>query len=360
MACVRITSYVNNQSGAALPLHNWELISYFVLLVTGTLGNSLVCLIICKSNSVFRSTSFNMYLCSLAVPDMVLELVLLPCYVLSTPIFHHPDGVWGDVLCKTITANTITSYFWIVSEYSIILVGLERLLAVRKSSVAISHDSTTRRNTWLSIFTAWFIAFVLKGPKVIYFFKYKRGQRPTVGSHCRCLDGTVPTLRSQICAAVKFIATALAPLLIIVYSFYSIRKYLLTEEKGASRQLRNNSFSDEHRYFFCWQTIKRRQRTVKSLMIATAIFVLSWMPCNMMFFIINYIIRWERRAQELHGIPWCTKFVFSWDILDLALLPLCMPCKAKNLENILERHSGVCCLNVWIDDFHNRRIKIMP
>ena len=71
-----------------------------------------------------------MFLCSLVVGDMLPSLVVLSKYVLSPSTFSHPDGVWGDVMCKTISGDFLTSYFSEVYAYALILIAIERLRAV--------------------------------------------------------------------------------------------------------------------------------------------------------------------------------------------------------------------------------------
>ena len=164
-----VSSHLDIQRRTAfLPLRPWELAWCSVILLTGALGNLLVILVFCTSNSAFRSTPLNMFPCSLAVGDMLLSLVVLPKYVLSTSTFNHPDGVWGDVMCKTISGDFLTSYFSEVSAYALILIALERLRTVQKFPATTLNSSSKRRRALLSIVVAWIIPLAISGPLAVF------------------------------------------------------------------------------------------------------------------------------------------------------------------------------------------------
>ena len=289
MADVSLYLKIEDETRPTFPLRSWELIWYSVILLTGGLGNVFVCLVICKSGSVFRSTPFNMYLCSLAVADMMLALVVLPNYVLSTQIFNHPGGIWGDFMCKTITGDFLIFYFSVVSEYCLIVICLERLRAVDEFPGIVSNSSTRRRRAWLSIVVAWIIPFTFQSPKAISLLEYKRKHKPTIGNYCIFRWGKEPTIRAKIYGGVILITEGIIPLLIFIYSFYRIRKCLLREEKRLSGRIQGSTFNDGYRYFNCWQFVERKRRTVKILMIAATVFVICWIPNKIMFFMINYL-----------------------------------------------------------------------
>ena len=289
----------------------WELAWCFLILVTGASGNLLVCLVICKSSSAFRSTPFNMILCSLAVTDMLLALVVLPNYVLSTSIFNHPDGLWGDVMCKTITGDFLTFYFSNVSGYTLVLITLERLRAVQKSSETISNSTSKgcRWRAWLSVVSAWLIPLAVDGPGAFYILNYKREKTPVVGDHCIYIWEGEPTLNARIYGAAILIFEGLIPLIIFVFSFYHIRKFLVEEEKRMSK-ITGNAFNEGYRYYISLQMFKRRQKTVKVLMITSAVYVVCWIPNKIMFFMVNYVGQGERYS----------KFTLNSDVYQIGIL----------------------------------------
>ena len=283
------------------PLRCWELLWYSLILVTGTLGNLLVCLVICKSSSVFRSTRFNMYICSLAVADMLRALVVLPNYILSTSTFHHPNGFLGDMMCKTITGHFLTSYVTDVSAYGLVLIALERLRAVKKFQTTLNSARKRKWRVWLSIFATWIIPLAVNLPLVV-LLRYRRGRTPLTGDHCTFSWGE-PTLGARIYTCVTLIFDCLIPILIFVYSFCYIRKCLVGKEKRVSKRMQQDSFNDGYRYRICLQKIKRRQKTVKVLMITSAVYVVCWIPNKIMLAMISYVDQGDKPSKFTWNSP---------------------------------------------------------
>ena len=247
----------------------------------------MVCLVISKSSSVFKSTPlFNMYICSLAVTYMLFALIVVPSYVLSTSIFYHPDGVLGDIICKSITGDFLTSYFSDVLQYGLVLIALERLRAVQKFSGTIFSSSSKRRGVWLSIVIAWIIPLTVDSSLAV-FLRY-RCERPVIGYHCIFLWGRKPASNAKIYGT----AILLFDLILVgifIYSFCYISNSLMEQEKRASEGIRGDTFNDGYRYYRCWQMVKQRQKTVKALIITSAVYVACWIPNNIMFFIVTYM-----------------------------------------------------------------------
>ena len=285
-----VSSNLTIKEETTFPLRYWELAWCSLILITGALGNLLVCLVIYKSSSVFRLTPFNMFLCSLAVTDMLLALVVLPNYVLSTSIFRHPVGIWGDVMCKTITGDFLTFYFSNVSGYALILITLERVRAVQMFAAnTFKNSSRNTRTAWLSIVITWLIPFTVQCPEAFYLLEYKRNKPPVIGNHCIFLWGGKPTLNAKIYGAAILIFEGLIPLVIFACSFCYIGKGLLEEEKRVFGGTQRDAFTEGYRYYNSWQMVKRRQRTAKVLMVASVVYVVCWMPNKIMFFMVNYL-----------------------------------------------------------------------
>ena len=286
---------------------------------------------------------------------MLLALVVLPNFILSTSTFNHPDGMWGDVMCKTITGDCLTFYLSVVSEYSLILISLERLRAIRKFPVSVSNTSTKPWRVWASILIAWIIPLALEGPKAIYLLEYKRERKPTVGSYCTFVWGREPDIRARIYGAVILFAEGLVPLLIFIYSFYNIRKCLLKEEKGLSRRIgAEDSFDEGYKYYICWQIVERRHRTVKILMIATAVFLVCWMPTKIMFFVTNYI------GEEHTDLTWNSS-IYQIGIL-IAYTGSCInPFLYALQSGEFRKHTKTTlrslCPKCFDDDFHYSQIE---
>ena len=197
MVDVSLQQNTAKQDDDLFPFCTWQLVWYSVILVIGALGNSLVCLTFFKSSLAFRSIPFNKYLCSLAVADMLLAVVVVPVYILCTPVFKHPSGTWGDVLCKTVTGNFPSFYFSSVSENSLILISLNRSHILKKSPMPISDISIGKWSLRFSIAAAWVIPLAVLSPQ-FFLLEYKRKRKPFLGNYCMFRWGREATSTAKI------------------------------------------------------------------------------------------------------------------------------------------------------------------
>ena len=241
-----------------------------------------------------------MYICSLAVTDLLLALIVVPSYVLSTSIFDHPEGVLGDIMCKTITGDFLTSYFSDVSQYGLVLIALERLRAVQKFPEPIFNSSTEKRRIWLSIVISWIIPLIVDSSLAV-FVRYRR-ERPVIGYHCIFLWGRKPTSKAKIYGTAILIFD-LIPVGIFICSFCYISNSLMEQEKRVSEGIRGDTFNDGYRYYRCWQMVKQRQKTVKVLMITSAVYVVCWIPNKIMFFMVTYMGQKEEYSKLTWNSP---------------------------------------------------------
>lgn len=76
-----------------------------VLVAATLVGNVLVCLAILR-NKVLQ-TPVNYLLMNLAIADMMIVVSFTPRHILEG-LYHHPRGLVGEILCKTITSDTFT------------------------------------------------------------------------------------------------------------------------------------------------------------------------------------------------------------------------------------------------------------
>ena len=130
---------------AGLRFQVWELTCYCCIFIAGVMGNSVLCLVVWKSGPAFRRVPFNIYLMALAIADLLLAVVCLPVYVMSSSIYNHPGGQDGLILCKVITGYLLQ--FWLagVSIFLLVIISFERCSAIRDPFQA--RTQTTSRKT---------------------------------------------------------------------------------------------------------------------------------------------------------------------------------------------------------------------
>ena len=69
------------------PFRVWELLWYLCIFLVGTIGNSLVIIVIIRSKKIDGGALINILVLTLAVVDMIISIIGLPIYILQTDLF---------------------------------------------------------------------------------------------------------------------------------------------------------------------------------------------------------------------------------------------------------------------------------
>lgn len=102
-------------------------VTHSILVTMALLGNILVCLVILKSKA-FRSPLYHL-VANLAIADLVIVISFTPRHILEG-LFHHPQGLVGTILCKTITSDTFTWVGAVASSITLVVIAYERFAAI--------------------------------------------------------------------------------------------------------------------------------------------------------------------------------------------------------------------------------------
>ena len=165
----------------AFPLRTWQLLWYILIFTIGVPGNLTVCMVICKRGSrLLYNVPFNKYLLILAVADLMVSLLAIPIYILSTDYFNHPSGTAGIILCKTVTGYFFLFWMATVSVFTLVAISCERLHASNKP-LSVSEDASEKR-TSISIMIVWIAAFIIQLPTLIG--QTYDPEHPTIGNFC--------------------------------------------------------------------------------------------------------------------------------------------------------------------------------
>ena len=265
----------------------WELVCYCFIFIVGLLGNLTICLVVLKSGPSYTLLPFNVYLMSLAIADLVLAVVCLPVYVMSTSAYSHPDGTEGVILCKIITGYLLPFWLGGVSIYLLVIISFERYTAISKPFVAFTR--TTSKKTVLLIAGAWFIGFIIQLPTVIGI-DFTKGNS-SIGNHCvyKWKSETQRTLIFVFAFTFQYII----PALIFIVNFYRIQQCLAKFDRDLKQR-----FSDSYKLINVdIKVMKKKRKTVRIVFVASLAFFICWTPNNIMYFLFQYAGRKD--------ISWC-------------------------------------------------------
>ena len=70
------------------PFRVCKLLWYLCIFVVGTIGNSLVIIVIVRSKKIDCGALINILVLTLAIVDMMISIIGLPIYILQTDLFY--------------------------------------------------------------------------------------------------------------------------------------------------------------------------------------------------------------------------------------------------------------------------------
>ena len=260
------------------PLRSWQLIWYCCITFFGVSGNIVVLIVIWKGSPRFRSTSYNLWLASLATADLLLSIIAVPNYVLSTSAYNHPDGKQGERLCKGLTGYSITFWLAETSIYHLVGISLERFKVVANPISARAEVSTLK--TKIKITLAWILAFLVIVPRFpgIEYSRY----HPAVGNYCTFHWPNL--VFSQVLYVIVFLLNYIMPLIVLVYTSTRIRQHLTHQDRALNENMIGSNQKE------CIKKLdSRNRRSLRILLLVVVAFCICWTPHRVMYFIFQFL-----------------------------------------------------------------------
>lgn len=234
--------------------------------ILGVLGNLLVIVVIWQRRMMSRST--DTLISSLAVADFCTSIFILPLPTAVT----IPSSILGELYCRFI----FTSYFFWLSVgssiYTLTLISLERLIAV-KYPIEFSRFAS-RRHTSLAIVTVW--AAVMITDLFLILTCSVDGTRHTCVVRFSSSAGqyTVGILIFM----VYFVVPTTIMLLAQAVTAYILHKNSKRFRGGNDRKDRSNP---------SYNLLIAKNRVLKMLFMVVMLFIICWGPNNIAYFLYN-------------------------------------------------------------------------
>ncbi|XP_022237303.1 5-hydroxytryptamine receptor 2C-like isoform X1 [Limulus polyphemus] len=165
------TSFSEKQSSPPNLSHGYSLLSLLLLLfvISGGLGNTLVCLAICRERRLQNVTNY--FLLSLAMADLLVCLAVMPFGIVDLFFGYWPFGpsmcnIW--VTCDVLgcTSSIIHMCFISLGRY----LGIRSPLKTRKNS---------KKKVTIKIAIAWLISMTITSPITVLGFTDTENIQPT-------------------------------------------------------------------------------------------------------------------------------------------------------------------------------------
>ena len=254
---------------AAFPFRWWEFTWYLIILIFGTVGNVLVILVILLNKKIDAKSSFNILIIVLAITDLLVSVVGLPIYYLSTSAYNHPHGQHGDFLCMFFTGYFLPFFLLDVSVFILVLIALGRRRAITNPLSILDDEQTWKKI--LPILVAVVLSLGL-GLPTIFGLKYTH-QNPMVGNHCTY---RYTFINAIIIYCVVFLIDTISPIVVLVICFCHIRKSFNLTNKlltiSNATKLRGNDVA-----------LQKKQKSIGTMKLVVVAFFLCILPNHLLY-----------------------------------------------------------------------------
>ncbi|XP_058468504.1 adenosine receptor A1-like [Solea solea] len=230
-----------------------------VIAFLSTVGNLLVCIAVCINRNLRTVTNY--FLVSLAVADICVGTVAIPCAILTgVGLPRH-----SFYLCLFMLSELIL--FTQSSIFSLLAVAVDRYVAI---FMPFRYQALmTSRNAMLVILTTWLLAFFI-------------GLVPLMGWHKTPPDSGyclfVLVVDMTYVLYFIFFVCLLIPLLIM----YIIYAHIFIMVKRQMRRIASEQSGRGGKQMRDAARIRREMKTATSLFLVLFLFTICWIPLNVM------------------------------------------------------------------------------
>ncbi|XP_078374772.1 neuromedin-U receptor 2-like [Oculina patagonica] len=233
-----------------------------VLVATTLVGNLLVCLAVLR-NKILQ-TPVNYLLMNLAIADLMIVISFTPRHILEG-LYHHPRGLVGEILCKTITSDTFTWVGGVASAISLVVMAYERYTAI--TSPFGRRSTFNCRKLKIVVVLCWVVAELFNIP--LFYVRRLNRERGFCESHWPSVSLALGNNFAWL------ILIGIIPFCFMVFCYGKVIKHL-RREVVPGQQL---SVS----------VMKSRKKVTKMLMTVTAIYGVCWIP-NLILYVVWYYV----------------------------------------------------------------------
>ena len=271
---------MTSTADSAFPFRWWEFVWYLLIFCIGAIGNLLVIYVIIFNKKINTTSSFNILVMLLAVADLLVSMVGLPIYYLSTDAFNHPDASHGgDYLCMFFTGYFIPFFLLDVSVFALMLIAIGRRKAITKPLSVLDDDDVTIKKI-LPILFAIAIPLAL-GMPTVFGLRYTP-EKPMVGNHC---SYRYTFIESIVIYCVAFSIDTIIPIVVLITCFAHISQSfkrtskLLTksvQQQSQQQQQPNNKIPND-------AIFKQKLKSISTMRLVVIAFFLCILPNHVLY-----------------------------------------------------------------------------
>lgn len=254
----------------SVPLTSVYITLYVLLFFIGVSGNSLVVYVVMRNKAMQSIT--NLFITNLAISDIMMCLLAVPFTPLS---YFMSSWIFGEVLCHIVPmtlcicvyVSTLTSTAIAVDRYFVIVYPFRPRM---KTCVCV-----------LMIVAIWIISVSISLPLGIYQNVVPEGKNKK-----SCIEKWPKDQARQFFTVTSLVLQYIVPCSIITYCY---SKVSLALRKRSKSRIGTGCVNPEREEM----EIRRKRRTNKMLIAMVTIFVICWLPINMVLLIGDYLVKFS-------------------------------------------------------------------
>ncbi|CAH8459176.1 unnamed protein product [Schistosoma rodhaini] len=248
-----------------LPVKLIIIILYSFITLMGVTGNLLVVWIVLRVKLL--QTITNIFIANLAISDILMSLVATPFTPLS---LYMNNWTLPEAVCKLLPTTMGVSVY--VSTLTSMAIALDRFFV-------IVHPFLPRMKVWLCliiIFTVWIIAVLISMPLAVYQQKHK----DPINNVSSCRENWPKESSREVFTIVSFVLQFVIPCSIISVCYFRISLLLRSRLHTQIGSGTKTHIKEE-------REIKRKRRTNTMLIAMVIIFVICWIPLNILWMVMD-------------------------------------------------------------------------
>ncbi|XP_035732813.1 orexin receptor type 1-like isoform X2 [Vespa mandarinia] len=282
IACIPDEEYLEIMYEDIFPnFTDWVMITlHSIIFITGLVGNSLVCLAVCRNHSM--KTVTNYFIVNLAVADLLVILICLPSSVLWDVTETWFLG-WG--LCKAIPYLQTVSVS--VSVLTLTCISIDRWYAI---CYPLRFRSTTR---WAktAIAVIWTVSFLFDIPDILVLHTVPSESKVKTILYTQC-KSSLSHEKQTIFWAIKLTFLYVVPLIFMTLTYWQIVHVLwrsdipghnLTSRACQIGEIRSTGAGNPE------GQLRSRRKAAKMLIAIVVTFAICYFPVHLLS-ILKYII----------------------------------------------------------------------
>ena len=265
-------------NGTSTPLTNVRMpntylkIAYGSVSVLGILGNLIVIVVIGKS-ATMRKTFTN----TLILNQSCIDLMAAVCIMLTTTrtsVAHDLSGIVGEIYCRLWLSDLPLWSFIISSSYSLIMLTVERYVAVVHP--IFHHNSFSKRTVIIMAAASWF-------PGLIDMLALLVPTSGVIDGRCYVMTLFASHWWQKFCGVALFITQYLIPITVFIICYGRIFLYLRSRVSPQGQTSGNE---------VAVQKVRASRNVLKMLVIIAVCYILcnSWNQFTFLAFNFGYAV----------------------------------------------------------------------